>query len=348
MYIITGYIIAIVILKVLFTKNKVTEIIFLTLAALLMILIISLRNLGFGTDTLVYIEKFKKYNLVDLSQFIDFLNYIDEKDKTFYLIVRLLKFTGIEESLIVVLFSIIFLISVFWLIYKYSNNTLISIILFISLGYLFFSLTGLRQTFALTFTIFSYKYLRERNLYKFTILVALASLFHSTALIFLIAYPIAYVKLGIKHVLFLFLSIIVNLLFNWQIYNILKNITFNDQYEYYLNNQESLNYSGFLIQLLIFTFCLLFKKNILKKSSENITFYNLMFIGLIFQLFASNIAVMFRISLYFSIFSIILLSSAISVFKDVNIKILVNILVILILIIYLFISGYYDGFSINL
>lgn len=345
MFIIFGYIIAIVILKVILTKNKISENIFLTLAAFLLMIIVSLRNLSFGTDTLVYIEKFRKYNLIEFSQIIDYLNKIDEKDKTFYLLVRILNLFSLEESLIVVLFSILFLTSVFWMIYKYSNNSLISIILFICLGYLFFSLTGLRQTFALTFIIFSYKYLRERKIYKFIILVLLASLFHSTALVFLIAYPLVYLKLGIKHLVVLILAFLINILFNSQIYSLLKNFIFNEQYEYYLNNEESLNYSGFLIQLSIFLFCLIFKKVILTKSPENITFYNLIFIGLIFQLFATNIAVVFRISLYFSIFSIILFSNVISSFKDVYIRILVNIIVIVILIMYLFISGYYEGYT---
>lgn len=347
MFIIFGYIIAIVILKVILTKNKISENIFLTLAAFLLMIIVSLRNLSFGTDTLVYVEKFRKYNLIEFSQIIDYLNKIDEKDKTFYLLVRILNLFSLEESLIVVLFSILFLTSIFWMIYKYSNNSLISIILFICLGYLFFSLTGLRQTFALTFIIFSYKYLRERKMYKFIILVLLASLFHSTALVFLIAYPLVYLKLGIKHLVVLISASLINILFNSQIYSLLKNYIFNEQYEYYLNNEESLNYSGFLIQLSIFLFCLIFKKVILTKSPENITFYNLIFIGLIFQLFATNIAVVFRISLYFSIFSIILFSNVISSFKDVYIRILVNLIVIVILIMYLFISGYYEGYTFN-
>lgn len=347
MFIIFGYIIAIVILKVILTKNKISENIFLTLAAFLLMIIVSLRNLSFGTDTLVYVEKFRKYNLIEFSQIIDYLNKIDEKDKTFYLLVRILNLFSLEESLIVVLFSILFLTSIFWMIYKYSNNSLISIILFICLGYLFFSLTGLRQTFALTFIIFSYKYLRERKMYKFIILVLLASLFHSTALVFLIAYPLVYLKLGIKHLVVLISASLINILFNSQIYSLLKNFIFNEQYEYYLNNEESLNYSGFLIQLSIFLFCLIFKKVILTKSPENITFYNLIFIGLIFQLFATNIAVVFRISLYFSIFSIILFSNVISSFKDVYIRILVNLIVIVILIMYLFISGYYEGYTFN-
>lgn len=347
MFIIFGYIIAIVILKVILTKNKISENIFLTLAAFLLMIIVSLRNLSFGTDTLVYVEKFRKYNLIEFSQIIDYLNKIDEKDKTFYLLVRILNLFSLEESLIVVLFSILFLTSTFWMIYKYSNNSLISIILFICLGYLFFSLTGLRQTFALTFIIFSYKYLRERKMYKFIILVLLASLFHSTALVFLIAYPLVYLKLGIKHLVVLISASLINILFNSQIYSLLKNFIFNEQYEYYLNNEESLNYSGFLIQLSIFLFCLIFKKVILTKSPENITFYNLIFIGLIFQLFATNIAVVFRISLYFSIFSIILFSNVISSFKDVYIRILVNLIVIVILIMYLFISGYYEGYTFN-
>lgn len=347
MFIIFGYIIAIVILKVILTKNKISENIFLTLAAFLLMIIVSLRNLSFGTDTLVYVEKFRKYNLIEFSQIIDYLNKIDEKDKTFYLLVRILNLFSLEESLIVVLFSILFLTSTFWMIYKYSNNSLISIILFICLGYLFFSLTGLRQTFALTFIIFSYKYLRERKMYKFIILVLLASLFHSTALVFLIAYPLVYLKLGIKHLVVLISASLIDILFNSQIYSLLKNFIFNEQYEYYLNNEESLNYSGFLIQLSIFLFCLIFKKVILTKSPENITFYNLIFIGLIFQLFATNIAVVFRISLYFSIFSIILVSNVISSFKDVYIRILVNLIVIVILIMYLFISGYYEGYTFN-
>ncbi|MEB7715533.1 EpsG family protein [Staphylococcus equorum] len=345
MYIIVGYILAIILLKIIFTTKEKYNIVFLLIAGIMLTLIVSMRNLNFGSDTLVYIQKFKEYSLIDYSIFIDYLNSVNEKDKTFYILIRTLNNFGIEGHLLIAILATIFLIAIFWLIYKYSHNNLLSIILFISLGYLFFSLTGLRQTLALSLIIFSYKYIRERKLIKFVLLVLFASLFHSTAIIFLIAYPFAYVKLGMKHILILSAAIITNSLFYSQVNGVLEKFIVNDQYEYYLNNMETLNYSGFFIQLIIFIFCVVLKKNLLPQNPKDISLYNLIFIGLLIQLFSTNIAVAFRISLYFSIFSIILIPNIINSIKNINIKILLYIIIIPILLLYLYLNNYYDGFT---
>lgn len=67
--------------------------------------------------------------------------------------------------------------------------------------------------------------------------------------------------------------------------------------------------------------------------------YNLAFVGLMFQLYASFIAEMFRISMYFSVFNIVLVPLATMEEENKNIRMLITFGLILILLLYTFKDG---------
>ncbi|WP_173003988.1 EpsG family protein [Lactobacillus helveticus] len=68
----------------------------------------------------------------------------------------------------------------------------------------------LRQVFAMGFIIMSYKYLVNRKVLKFVFFVLLASLFHSSALFFIVAYPVCrLIKFGLKNYLFILMTFLV-------------------------------------------------------------------------------------------------------------------------------------------
>ena len=80
-----------------------------------------------------------------------------------------------------------------------------------------------------------------------------------------------------------------------------------DRLSHYENVDSTLSLSGFFIQLLIATYCLVYYKITIKRDAKNIVFYNLMFLGVIFQMFTPIIGEFFRLSLYFNVFNIILI-----------------------------------------
>src|SRR5699024_6474158 len=73
-------------------------------------------------------------------------------------------------------------------IYNYSNNIWLSLYLLYILRYIFFSMSGLRQAIALVIILYSYKFLCHESIYKFIFIIFIASLFHRSALVFLLAW----------------------------------------------------------------------------------------------------------------------------------------------------------------
>ena len=92
-----------------------------------------------------------------------------------------------------------------------------------------------RAYLAISFLLLSIKYIIDRNFIKFLIFVLIATLFHTSAIVFLIIYPFTYLKWTYKKFLiFIFMSISVSLFFN-QIIELFIQIT--GRYEGYLSLQ---------------------------------------------------------------------------------------------------------------
>jgi hypothetical protein len=293
---------------------------FTILSGLLLFLIGALRNIRYLYDTLGYAKKFLELPLRPLYElWLNSLRYIG-KDPFFYFIAKLISLLRIDyQGWIAILFAL-FCFTVFLIIYKYSDEIFLSIFAFISLGYFSFGLTGLRQTVAISFTVLSYKYLRERRLAPFIALVLVATLFHSSALIFIIAYPLSKIKIGWKQIAGIGGAIIMTYFFSDFFRFLIARLGWTDSLTVYAQSDRSLSLFGLFIQMITFLFCLYYKKNVVEKDEDNTSLYNLLFLGVVFQAFAVVVAEMFRISMYFSIFAIILIPKAVFSEKDRQVK----------------------------
>nr|WP_238942613.1 EpsG family protein [Planococcus beigongshangi] len=328
---------------ILYKRRK--SMIFIFIMSVLLFLIASLKSVKFAPDVINYINHFNKIgNQSTLSIWTNFLNG-SVKDPFFDFLLKLFSNLNINHFTWLALFSFVFLVSIAILIYRYSSDFYLSYIAFISLGYFFFSLTGLRQSLAMAFIILSYKYLREKKFMPFLFIVLFASLFHSSALIFLIAYPLSFVKIGIKHLITLLITLLTAVFFGDFIRSLINSVGWNDSLISYAEREVTLNYSGFIIQLSIFIFCLIYKNKIIQQNPKDITFFNLIFIGLIFQSFTIVVAEFFRVSLYFSIFNIILITKAIMLENDKKARVLIYFLILFALVVYIFWSGTFFSYE---
>lgn len=332
-------------LKLILHSKKINKKYYIIFAGILLFLLSTLRSINFGSDTIGYVNRYLSLSYISLGELLqNTLNGI-EKDSFFYLFAKLISLTGANYRIWLAVIAGIFIYSISKLIVSYSGEPYTSIVAFISLGYFYFSLTGLRQTMALSMIILSYKHLRDRKLMPFILLVLFGSLFHSTAIVFIIAYPLANMKVGLKQGVGILIALILAYLFKNEVLIMLSYLNMGDRYENYLNHGASLTISGFIIQFAIYIFCLYFKKDILKSDIKNLSLYNLLFFGLVFQAFSAVIAEFFRVSMYFSIFSIVLIPKAILSVKDKNMKMIIYLSVLLALVAYIFWTGSFNGFK---
>lgn len=343
--VIFAYITILGLIKVILPSKIKANNFFVFLASIMLFFISGLRSSNFANDTSSYIISYTLLQYKSLSEL--WMNTIMRtgKDPLFHLFSKIISLMGANYQIWLAIIAGIFIYSISKLIKKYSNEPYISFIAFISLGYFYFSLTGLRQTMALAMVILSYKYLRERKLLQFILFVLFGSMFHSSAIIFLIAYPFANMKVGRKQIVGIMVSFILAYFFKQQVRIIINYFNTIGQYQNYNTREITLTFSGFIIQLFIYLFCLGFKDDILERDNKNLNLYNLLFLGLVFQSFASVIAEFFRVSMYFSIFGIILIPKALEELKDKYLKTTTYLLVLIALVAYIFISGSFSGFE---
>lgn len=311
---------------------------FLITSGLVLFLYAALRAHTLQIDVPGYVQAYQSYGKYTFSQIIEIFNP-DFKDPTFYFLGWLFRrfFSDVQWWLSFI--GAVYVGAIVVLIYKESKNSLLSIIAFLSLGFFGFSLSGLRQTLAMSITILAFFSLKNRKAWKFLFLVIMASLFHRAAIIFLIAYPIANLKVGWKHIVVF--AVVLILFFGAQgtVRTLMQKLLVDTQYEGYIDSQSTLTFSGFIIQGTIFAFCLMYYPAVSRQYEKANVLYNLVFIGLMFQIFSSMVAEFFRISMYFSVFSIILIPLAISAESNKKLRALENIVIPLIFIVYMFKDG---------
>lgn len=282
-------------------------------------------------------ERFSKYSFETLKQT---MKLESTKDSVYYytgwIFSHLFKGPQWWLGFVALLYSI----SVGKLMYKESKQVAISIVMLVSLGFYYFSLTGLRQTLAMSILLFAYPFLQQRRFIPFAIMVFIASRYHLSALAFLVVYPIANKKLGIYHVVIATIALIVFYAFKGWLLEFLNNVLQEERFEGYTGgNASQLTMAGFAIQTACFIFGLYYYKRMIAEDERYLILYNLSFIGWVFQLFSSFIAEFFRISMMFSIFNIILIANAASMEKESRSRSILQMVVIIIFALYMIKDG---------
>ena len=293
-------------------RGKVNNKLYIYLCGISLFLVSGLRHETVGNDTIGYIEYFK--SLIQM----DWNSVSEEREPGFSLLAKFLSVLSDNSTFFLASVAAIFTVSICFLIYKYSKNYFLSFVLLITLGIFYFSMAGLRQIIAMSILMFSIKFVRDRKILPFLLLVFIACFFHNTAICFILIYIVSYFKIGWKHLL-VFVGFTI-LAFYYQ--NVIISVLFNtlalDRLSHYESVDSSISLSGFFVQLGIATYCLAYYKKAIKRDTTNIIFYNLMFLGILFQMFTPIIGEFFRLSLYFNIFNIILIPNVLMSKKNQN------------------------------
>lgn len=321
--------------KVCFKKN---DKIFVVITAIIAMFFAVFKNIEFTDDTSSYAIAYNSLNYISFGDIIKNLFSGEGKDVFYTLISKFFFELNFSPNLWLGVVAIFFISCASIIIYKYSKEPLLSFIVLLSLGYYYFSLTAVRQSIALAFIFLAFIYIDKEKIWKFVLLVLFGSLFHFSALIFLIAYPLSKFRLGMKSLLVLPIIYIAGVVLSPVLMSAWNSIV-PSQYQSYANSEVSLNLSGFIIQTAIYIFVILASKI---SNKDDVNQYNNMvpflLIGLFVQIFSTfAFAEFFRANYYFSIFSVILIPNAIHSIKS-NYKILIYCLIMLIFIIYLIFS----------
>lgn len=328
-------------------KGERKEKIVAVIGMLVLFLLAALRMPNPDTDAPRYVMAFKKYLQYDFSGLKQIIELEGTKDPTFYYTGWVFSRAFKDPQWWLAAIALFYSVMVGKLIYKDSKQVAISLVMLVSLGFFSFSLTGLRQTVAMSILLLAYPFLEKRRFVPFAIIVFIASRYHLSALVFLLVYPISNKKLGIYHVIIAVIALIVFYAFKDWLLQFLNNVLGSERFESYTTgNATQLTMAGFAIQTVCFIFALYYYKRMIEADERNLILYNLSFIGWVFQLFSSFIAEFFRVSMMFSIFNIILVANATTCEQEKRSRSILQMVVIIIFLLYMLKDGrmYYEFF----
>ena len=196
--------------------------------------------------------------------------------------------TSYQHLIICVTFFSLF--PIFLVYRKHSQKFEFSIIIYLALTCFLAVFSALRQACAIAICFCSYRFLKEKKLIPFVLVVLFASLFHKTALLFLLAYPFYRIRISRKTRLFTLGLIGIVFLLRTQIFKLVVNILGKD---YEVDNNGAIMFLLFLIVL--YVALTLFSKN----EKETNSLMNIFLLLILCQCFAGVHSFVARVGYYF-------------------------------------------------
>jgi len=299
---------------------------YILLICLILILQSGLRNVAVGADTYAYYESFELVKVTSWKEIgttiSDYYRHNIGKDPGYLAFQKISQVLITNYQIYLCLIAVLFFSALGNFIYKNTKrlaDAIFAFILYLSLFYAFFSITGIRQTIATAATIWSFEFIKQRKLLPFLILILLASTIHKSALIFLPFYYIAPIKntkylygiVSLLFILFMFFKIPVSAFFKR-----------TGGYEDYITPYQGAGTYTFTFMLLLIGVIAFMQMNfIIYKNKTVLPFYNAFALAIVFAPLTWVNPSAMRVVQYYSIFMLLLIPNIIQSFRCYSLKI---------------------------
>lgn len=311
------FLIILVGINLLFKKSKKTCCI-LSCLFLIFFTYIKLPTLG-NSDTLgIYLPRFKLIQSLSIASTAKFIGKI-EAQFAFYILTKVFTLFSGNYSLYVTLCSTLLLIMFSRIVYKYSKSPTFSYIIFFSIFYPWTWII-LKHSFAWGFLLLAYEALIRGKNKRFIIFVIIASLFHISALLFLLALPVSKMKIGKYQYVVLAIVFVVTQLFYKNISQIIFSVITTGHYTMYEGKSTSFGIMGMLLYVCIFIAISMLTSKETKNEYVFKINYNMIWLGTIFVFMANVVWDIFRISMFYNIIICIVLPNTIYNLKNKKTK----------------------------
>lgn len=332
-FIIVLLLIEAVIISNLKLNNK--KIVYSILAFFQLFFFAGFRGANVGNDTLKYLSLFDFIN----NRYSDFGHLSDRYGFGYIIFNKLIYCFTTNSQWLIIITSFITIALFIRFFYKNSKNIYISIFLFITLMFYYFTMSGIRQAFAMALVTVAYDFLKKKKIIPYMLIIFIASQFHSMAIIFIFIYPITYLKFNKKNVTLLLIIGIVGFFTFESALNIV--FEYFPMYKYYLGSDYF--GSGNIANIInaIIPMIILLWGNIQKSTykythndEENDLIRFLILIGMIFSFISIRASVIDRVYYYFAIFNLIYIPNIISHIECRKNKVMIGLVVIYLCIAY--------------
>lgn len=274
-------------------------------------LLIGMRDILYGRDTLGYVMHFKEAIVP---------NWSDNVEPGFHLLEYVTRSITDNYHVFLMIASLSTVVAMYKIMKRYftdSYEIIAAICIYVLLGILAFNMAAMRQTIAVSIGIFAFMYAADGKWKHFLVCVALAYTFHNSSFVLLALYPLRYIdakRYGIIGVVTIFLLGVVA---PGAVTPFLQaNLPMEDRFASYGTIYESSqNYTGFFLQLILVMIAYIRRDYIQLEQKTKNMFFNAAYIGLAIQSLTGALAELYRVSFYFCIFDMILIPIALMTFK---------------------------------
>jgi len=264
--------------------------------------LMALRDSSVGVDISGYLASYEKGAEVGYKN----------NEIGFYYFRLILNLLGFSSQQYLAIVSAIIVFSFFSFFSKFSLNTFISIWLFLTIGLFSMTMSGLRQSLAISILLFGIPFVIERKPFKFLLLLFLASSFHLSAFIFCIVYFLPIIKLRKKIAYIILLGSLVASVFSSSILDVIFSTGIFPYFQIYTIGENPINPLVVIENIVITLACLFFldRKGIISEESSLFLWMSLISTSL--SLLSIDLVILGRIGMYFSIANSVLIPNVIT------------------------------------
>lgn len=282
-------------------RIQVSERNYVTAVFVVLILIFGLRHPEMGRDLNGYLPAFDAiadYTWEDV--FSRGITYVYQNFEVGYVAMnKLISFLGGEHQIFLFICAVLSLYPVGKIIYKQSRNTAMSMAVYLGLPCFLMVFSGLRQAIAIAMTFAAYPYIREKRPGRFAVNVLFACLFHYSAFVCLLAYPLYHIKLKQSVALASCVALPLIWIAKIPIFMILARFLKQDAI---MDNNGAITL--FLVYALVYFFCVFLGD---RDNPEINGLANLFYVACCVQAIGGVFSTVMRVGYYFMIYLILLL-----------------------------------------
>ena len=183
--------------------SRATRNLFIVLS--LILIVIAGFRYGVGADYWGYYRAGERF-VTELPESL--VSFNEPGIRLVYAVTRLFTLENIAPIFTVAAFTISLMLSV---IYKHTDKLLMAVTLFLFLGCWHESFNAVRQCLAAAIVFSGYDFLKNKKLFKYSLVILLAFLFHRSAILMILPYFIVRIKVSPKNILLLIVGVFIAL-----------------------------------------------------------------------------------------------------------------------------------------
>ena len=306
------------------------------------ILLSGLRAYTVGADTEGYCQSFQNAHFTSWQTlwnrfFEKYFGGVDipYKDVGYSIIEKLFRSITDNYTIWLIFIAIVFTVPMAIYIYKYSKNACISWIVYSTLFYSFFALTGHRQTIATAIVVWGgFELIKRRKLIPFLLLVAVGYTIHASACCMIPFYWLSQIKVTQKKLWVYLVAIMGSFVLRNQLLAFLQSIVGYESYQQY-EGAAAGTFMFLLMAMVIYVVVFWERISLSDNSVLNMSINALMIAAFFSPLLLINPSMM-RLVQYYSIFMLFIIPDLSLVFdkKSQNLFLLIisSVMIILLLI----------------